>query len=436
MNRRNAPSITTSSFLPPTALATLGILAASGPFLPDIANAEGFRNPPPGTLNLGRAGGRLAHVDDSSAMAHNPANLLDLDHAEINFAPTVVYLEVEYDGPGGLNGQTKEPWKLLPNLFASTPLKDGVFALGLGITTPYGLGNEWEEKGAFGPGGNLRYTSAYQADLKTINFNPTFAIKLHERLRLGVGVDVFWSELTLKQHYPWFLVTTNPSDPDGTAKAKGDGVGVGGNIGLTWLFTERQRLALTCRTPVAVNYEGDFTLNNVPAVLGGGTLKSDFESRIEFPTIVGLGYGIQLTDTVRLGADFEWIEFSRFDKLPLDVENPAPGLPTEVNEDWKNTFTIGLGGDWKFSPGWVFRASYQFYESPVPDKTYSPVIPDSNQHVFTVGLGYTYKRHSLEAAYGLDFYDKREITNNQQPAFNGDYEVNVHLLSFAYRFAF
>ena len=84
----------------------------------------------------------------------------------------------------------------------------------------------------------------------------------------------------------------------------------------------------------------------------------------------------------------------------------------------------------------MLRASYQFYESPVPDKTYSPVIPDSNQHVFTVGLGYTYKRHSLEAAYGLDFYDKREIDNNQQPAFNGDYEVNVHLLSFAYRFAF
>jgi len=36
-----------------------------------MLNAEGFRNPPPGTFDLGRAGGRIAQVDDSSAVQQN-----------------------------------------------------------------------------------------------------------------------------------------------------------------------------------------------------------------------------------------------------------------------------------------------------------------------------------------------------------------------------
>jgi hypothetical protein len=34
------------------------------------------------------------------------------------------------------------------------------------------------------------------------------------------------------------------TEPDGTLKAKGDGWGFGGNIGLTWQVAERQRLAV------------------------------------------------------------------------------------------------------------------------------------------------------------------------------------------------
>src|SRR5688500_17096079 len=51
------------------------------------AYSEGFRNPPPGAFNLGRAGGRIAHIDDSSAVHHNPANLVDIATSELNLSP-------------------------------------------------------------------------------------------------------------------------------------------------------------------------------------------------------------------------------------------------------------------------------------------------------------------------------------------------------------
>jgi len=106
--------------------------------------SEGFRNPPPGTFDLGRACGRIAQVDDSSAVQHNPANLVDLSEAQLQFTPSVVYIAADYKSTSGQTGSTRDPWKFLPNLFGSLPLFDGNFSLGLGVTVPYGLGSEWD----------------------------------------------------------------------------------------------------------------------------------------------------------------------------------------------------------------------------------------------------------------------------------------------------
>src|SRR5580692_6111614 len=62
---------------------------------------EGFRNPPPGTFDLGRAGGRIAQVDDSSAVQQNPANLTDLTNTELQVTPSIVYIGVDFKSAGG-----------------------------------------------------------------------------------------------------------------------------------------------------------------------------------------------------------------------------------------------------------------------------------------------------------------------------------------------
>jgi long-chain fatty acid transport protein len=249
-----------------------------------------------------------------------------------------------------------------------------------------------------------------------------------------------WSQLTLRQFYPWAVFPfSNGTEPDGTAQLKGDGIGFGGNLGLTWQPTGRQRLALTLRSPVRVSYDGDFTIDNITpvATAAGATPRSDFSTKILFPTILGAGYGIQLTDDIRMEVDAEWLQFSNFDSLDVDAGNNNFLLPSRsFPQRWKDTFTAGIGGDWKFAEDFVLRAGYQFYESPVPDETFSPTIPDANQHVFTVGLGYHRGHHALELAYGLDLYDKRTISNGPAYPFNGTFELSVHLFSFLYRYAF
>lgn len=393
------------------------------------AMGEGFRNPTIGTFGLGRSGGRIAQVDDASAVQQNPANLVDITNVEAQLTPSVVYISAKFQSATvpGESASTQNPWKLLPNLFVSAPLKNDKFAIGLGITTPFGLGNEWNTgSSAFAqPTGILTYYAPHSSQLTTINFNPTVAVKLTDKIRLGVGLDVMWSDLEFKQYL-------SPQVPNLEAHAEGDGVGYGGNLGITWDVTAHQQIAVTYRSTMTVDYSGSTKFSSF-----AGVPSASFGSQIKFPNIISAGYGIDLTDTVRLETDFEWIQFSQFKNLPVNVGPNYLSVPSQsIPQNWKNTFTAGFGGDWKFADQWTLRAGYQYFESPVPDSTFSPTIPDANQNVITLGIGWKSRHHSLEAAYGLDFYNDRQISNDQNPAFNGKYTFTVHLFSLAYSYSF
>src|SRR5689334_19528075 len=73
------------------AILTVAVFAVVAILVPNLI-AEGFRNSPPGTFNLGRAGGRIAQIDDSSAIQQNPANLIDVPGAQAQLTPSIIYI--------------------------------------------------------------------------------------------------------------------------------------------------------------------------------------------------------------------------------------------------------------------------------------------------------------------------------------------------------
>jgi long-chain fatty acid transport protein len=240
-----------------------------------------------------------------------------------------------------------------------------------------------------------------------------------------------YSSLEIRQYL-------SPLVPNFEAHASGDGVGAGGNLGITWNITERQRLALTYRSTMTVDYRGNTDFENTGAANNPVT---SFGTQVKYPNIIQAGYGVDLTDSIRLESDVEWLQFSMFKNLPINSGTASTpygsvNLSQTVPEAWHNTFTAGFGGDWKFADHWVVRGGYQYFESPVPNSTFSPLIPDADQNVITMGLGWHAQHVSLEFAYGLDFYNDRNITSDVNPAVNGKYTFNVHLFSLAFRYAF
>jgi long-chain fatty acid transport protein len=412
-----------------TVLAVIGVTSS--------ALANGFRNPPEGAWAMGRTGGKIAQVDDASAVTHNPANLTQVPQPEAAVSLTLIHTETEFSAPYGSTG-TEDPWKFLPNVFVAVPLEDRRFAAGLAVTTPFGQSTVWDEAGLF------RYSAPYSAELAVINVNPAVAMKVTDSVSVGAGLDVFLSRLDLKQWIPWSRVTGRPMSPDGAAQLQGDGVGVGANAALTVRPADGHAVALTYRSPVTVDYEGECELGGFPAGAEGAGLSrsSDFETSVEFPTIVGLGYGVEVTDKWRVEADVEWIEFSRYDALELDAGNnnlllnspqsASPTAPAVVRQDWKDTWTFGVGTDYAVTETVTLRAGYIYLQSPIPDETLAPTLPDADRHVVSLGAGFRQGRNRLDLGYAYSLIGDRDIGNNQNPAYNGTYETTSHLMSVAY----
>jgi long-chain fatty acid transport protein len=405
-------------------------------------NADGFRNPPEGAIALGQGGVRLTQSDDATAITHNPANLMDLTEPE--FTPTVTFGSSQKKFTSSLFGVTSEtdnPVSVLPGAYVAWPF-EGDYALGMGITTPYGQSTHWD-KSSF-----ISQFSPYEASMETINFNPTMATKIGKSLYVGAGIDVMWSSLSMKQLYSLSPLTGGALNSSADLAFEGSGVGVGGNAGLTWLVTEKQRLALVYRSPITVSYEGDFTIDpgNIgatvpPPALSSLSPQSDFETEIEFPATVALGYGVKITDTVRVEANVEWIEHSTYDQQTLDVGRnnrlltQALGSNT-LRENWNDTWTVGLGLDWDATPNWTVRSGWTYLPSPVPSETLTPYQAENDTHILAAGLGYKVKSHKIDLAYAYNLMDERTIDNNQNPYYNGTYKFDAQLVSLTYSYSF
>ena len=402
------------------------IALAAGPW----AHGEGFRSPTLGAQGLALAGGRRAFIEDASAAWHQPANLTALQRWEASAEATFVHHSVDFTSGAGLGAaSTVDPWKFLPSFFAGGPVEDRFFA-GISVTAPYGLGINWDRNGAF------RYTAPYETALQTLNVGPSIAYKVNDQLSVSAGLDVLWGELKFRQAVPWGLLAGGLPLPDGNVAAAGDGLAFGGNVSATWEFRPGTRVALGVRLPTQLNMDGRLEASQVPLA---GNLGFNFGTALETPTVVTVGLGHRCSDRFTVQADLEWIQFSRFETLPIRVDAPPgvslPGLG-DIRQDWRDTVTAGLTGEWKLGEEWRLRGGYQYFMTPVPDSTMSPLIPDANQNVVTAGLSWRHGSHRVDASYAHVFYDDRVITANQNAAYLGRYSIDVHLISAAYGYSF
>jgi len=292
------------------------------------------------------------------------------------------------------------------------------------VHVPYGRQTRWDSSGAF------RYAAPVYSQMTVPDFSSALAWRVTDSVSIGAGLDMYYGRLQMRQMLPIFQQSRVTVDADGYA--------VGGNAGIMWQVTSNQRLALTYRSPFDLTFKGDMETTDVPPP---AVDSSDVETTFKFPTIVALGYGIQLTETIRVEADIEWLQFSRYKTMAIDAgdNNALIGMMGLSNtpQNWDDTWTFGLGPEWRFAHDWTLRAGYLYLQSPIPDSTFAPTSLDVDQSLVSVGLGYQKGRHSVDLAYALGIFDKRSVHSNQNPLYQqGTYEFQGHLAALTYTYAF
>jgi len=268
-----------------------------------------------------------------------------------------------------------------------------------------------------------------------VQFDSAVVWRMTDRVWLGAGLSLAGSTLEFRQMVPWDQVLGQPGLPPGEARVETSGGGVGAQLGVTWTVMPGHRLALVARTPVKVEYDGDLKLRHSPNL---PTIRnSDFETEITFPARIVVGYGVELSSQLRLEADVEWIGWSSVDHLPLKA-GPNQQLvgADSMPYDWSDTWTINAAAEWAFIEGWRLWTGYSYIPTPIPDATLSPTLVDEDRHVVAVGLGVRFGRHELSAAWAWSIVPERRVDSNQNPLYDGTYELDPQLWSLSYRMAF
>lgn len=430
-----------------TMLRTLGLvallLAAAIP-----AQSAGFLIFEQGAKAMGMAGAFTAQADDPSAMFHNAGGIAFQNKRDFLLGGTLVTGEADFSGappfPGsGVTEQTEKLQELVPHFYWVEPISDRL-TFGLGINAPFGLSVEWKDPDNFT--GN--YVSTLSS-LTAIDLNPTIGWKATENFGIGLGIVARFSEVELKnrQYFdddPILNPQIAKSDLTG-----GLNQGYGFNIGLLHRYNNSFHWGFQYRSKMEIDYDGELTLNQI--LTGDPILDATLafiipfdraipgKTAIEFPDIASLGLGFATSASSWLELDINWTGWSTFDSLVVAVDGPTlpDGTPIisdlVLEQNWDDVFQYRVGFRWNSSEKSQWRIGYIYDETPQPERTVSPVLPDSNRNDFTFGYGYAGAKFNLDLALMYVKFDDRTVTESETFYF-GTYSQDAWLIAASFGF--
>lgn len=361
-----------------------------------------------------------ATADNPSAIYYNPAGITQLRGHNFLANGYGVTLESRYIAPDGTRTTTEDEIHFVPNFFYTYSLEDHPFSFGMGFYSPYGLGIEWPDNSTF------RET---RGEITYVTLNPTAAWRVNEALSIGAGLRFNGAEAELKQTVmPAFLFA-----PGGRNEFKGDGGDIGYNAGILWKPLEQHSFGLTYFSATRINLEGETVLSGFPP----GPLVQSATARFQFPQHIIAGWSFRPTTNWNLEVNIDWTDWDSLDSVTVN----QPISPSTLPFNWQSSFFYEFGVTRYFSNGLRVSGGYIFSENSVPDSSFNPIVPDSDRHVLSVGVGGNAGKFRWDAAYQYGYGPNRTVQGNSlvfpaPSSADGQYEFNSHALSLSLQYSF
>ena len=423
-----------------------------------LVYGEAFRNLHQGTAATGQGDAFSAQADDPSAMYYNPAGMSQLDRVQFYANTLLIGGYYDYTSPtgqpfrGNLDGAIVSP---PPSSFYLTAKLDGLdnenfqdLTLGIGLNSPFGLLIRWPNDVPFSEVNTF-------GTLPLIDIKPTASLRLNKYIAIGGGIDIytFASFLGEGQVEAHALGTGTTFPPGALVEVNGKDTAIGFNLGTLitlWRNDDekalpRFNLAFVYRSQTTLNLTGEFAIN------GAKLFDSVFD--LNLPQVFTWGVAAwPFRDEARewkVEVDLDYADWTSFKNLDIRDANTGAVLSPEPR-NWKGAFVVHVGTEYKWLnlprlPNWdvAVRGGYIRSETPVPEFTFEPLVPDSDFNGFSIGLGVMCREQALflglfschnpvTKSIGLDFtyvnqlYESRTIADNQQPIVEGTYETALH----------
>jgi long-chain fatty acid transport protein len=376
---------------------------------------SGFQLNEHGARAMAQAGAFAARASDPSAMYFNPAGISYQEGVNLYFGTALVSPSMSFRGPSDFNTNAQtdlESKTYTPITFYVTVPINNMLTAGLAVNNPFGLGTKW-------PDGWVGKSLSIKSEVQVFNINPNISVKLFDgMLALAAGFDFSVGSVEIIRQASNF-------DPEAIVTLKTDkitdGKGYGYNVGAILKPMDNLSIGMSYRSHMDLDIEGYATFTPSRSVFPEG----EVTATLKLPAVAFIGVAYSPMDNLSLEFDAQFTGWSYYDKLEITFKKDNSVSTSEKN--YKDSWILRLGGEYKYDDCWTFRAGYLHDFNPVPDETLDPMLPDSDRNGISIGAGYKINENLyIDAAYMFLPFNQRTTTTQEQ-GLNGTYNTITHL---------
>jgi long-chain fatty acid transport protein len=352
---------------------------------------------------LGQAfAGRGVDNGNVSTMFTNPANMSSVQKHAVHAQLTGILPSAKFTQTGGAetgnNGGNGAKNALVPALYLLGKVNEKV-RVGLGITSPWGLTTKWND-------GWVGRFFAIRSSIQTININPSISYKMNDQWAFGVGVSLEYMKANLSKDIPF------TANPQARVNISGQDYAMGANLGLIYSPWTSTRFGLSWRSEVSHNLKGHVVYTGVPAAVAAA--RSEFRTgaataAMRTPDIFNLSASHDCNAQWTILADAMFTKWDVLRQISV-FHKDANRFLTPERLNWKNTWMLSAGVNYKPSKNWVLRLGGAWDQSPTRNDTRSFRLPENDRVWASTGVDYNWSDcTTIKVSYAHLFVKKTTI---------------------------
>jgi long-chain fatty acid transport protein len=365
-----------------------------------------------GPVNRSMAGAAVAApLDAAGALYWNPATTTALPSSSLDFGLELLYPQTSLASslPANSLGRGIPPIPLagssrgddgifpLPSIGLIYKPDESPFTLGLGLFPVAGFGVNYSASATNPiltpqPPSGLGLGSVF-SELAVFQLAPTVAVKLSDRLSVGVGPTV---DLATLRADPLFIAApdSNGMYPPGTHSRITWGAGVQG--GIYYVLDGGWQVGASVKSP---QWFEDFHFQSADQL--GRPRNIPFH--VDLPMIASIGVGYAGFDRWLLAADFRYIDFASADgfrQSGFTSTGAVQGL------GFRSVFALSLGAQYHLTDSVSLRLGYSYNQDPIENRqsSFNVASPTILEHTVYLGTSFRITNDfTLSLAYAHGF---------------------------------
>lgn len=407
-------------------IVTISLLIALASFK---MYAGGFQINEHGAKAMGMGGAFTAIANDPSALYFNGAGMMQFYGTQIMFGTALISPFSSFRGVAPKIDEYKTANQVFyPSHFFATHRLNEDWSVGLGFSSPFGLGTKWDENW---PG---RYL-ALETSVQVFAIPVVVAYKPLDNLFVSASFVYSFANVKITRKNP-----QTPFEGDAFVSLEGkDNSAFGYHLSAMYKPLKELTIGASFHSQIEYNFEGTAKstgAEQLAARLPGGDIKADLTT----PMNLAVGVAYDFMPNLKVALDFQYIGWSSYDTLAVEfVQSGVRSASTRLYDD---TYIVRLGAEYGITEDLNVLGGIYFDNSPVANERINPSLPETDRIGMSIGLDYKLtKSLGLDASYLFIRGNQLTVDNSSEyyagtSPFNGTWNAGAHVFSLSLSYSF